>query len=153
VDDEEPEIQKIYYNDSNYREALKTARAHGDFRENSEFDAAKERRNHLGKRRHELETELAMIQPISMANVVVEDTAVIGSQVVLEFADKSRETYYLLGSADGNAEKNYVSYLAGLGKAIFNHSKGETLTVPGNKKATIVEVNALPAELIAELDA
>lgn len=26
VDDEEPEIQKIYYNDSNYREALKTAR-------------------------------------------------------------------------------------------------------------------------------
>ena len=23
VDDEEPEIQKIYYNDSNYREALK----------------------------------------------------------------------------------------------------------------------------------
>jgi len=26
VNDEEPEIQKIYYNDSNYREALKTAR-------------------------------------------------------------------------------------------------------------------------------
>ena len=26
VDDEEPEIQKIYYNDSNFREALKTAR-------------------------------------------------------------------------------------------------------------------------------
>ena len=26
ADDEEPEIQKIYYNDSNYREALKTAR-------------------------------------------------------------------------------------------------------------------------------
>ena len=26
VDDEEPDIQKIYYNDSNYREALKTAR-------------------------------------------------------------------------------------------------------------------------------
>ena len=26
VDDEEPEIQKIYYNDTNYRDALKTAR-------------------------------------------------------------------------------------------------------------------------------
>ena len=135
------------------REALKFARSLGDFRENSEFDAAKERRNHLGKRRHELEMELAMIQPILMANVTVENTAVIGSQVVLEMADKSRETYYLLGTADGDADKNYISYLAGLGKAIFNHSKGETITIPGNKKATIVEVNTLPAELIAELDA
>ena len=94
-----------------------------------------------------------MIQPILMANVTVENTAVIGSQVVLEMADKSRETYYLLGTADGDADKNYISYLAGLGKAIFNHSKGETITIPGNKKATIVEVNTLPAELIAELDA
>ncbi len=36
------------------REALKTARAHGDFRENSEFDAAKERRNFLARRQNEL---------------------------------------------------------------------------------------------------
>ena len=135
------------------REALKTARAHGDFRENAEFDAAKERRNYLRRRREELERDLGSIQAVLMRDVVVEDTAVLGSVVDLEFSDSAKETYYLLGARDGDPDKKYLSYRSRLGAAILGHAVGETFDVPGNRTCKLCAVRPLPAELIAELDA
>jgi transcription elongation GreA/GreB family factor len=135
------------------REALKTARAHGDFRENSEFDAAKERRNHLSRRRSELERELANIQPVLMKQVDVTDTAVIGSTVEIKMSDGRVEKYFLLGAWDGDPEKRYLSYRTRLGKALLNCKVGEKFTGPDGKKCELLSVAALPADLIAELDA
>ncbi|MBE6385548.1 MAG: hypothetical protein E7048_07780 [Lentisphaerae bacterium] len=135
------------------REALKTARAHGDFRENSEFDAAKERRNYLRRRREELEHDLSVIQAMMMKDVVVENTAVIGSVVELEFSDNTKESYFLLGARDGDPDKKYLSYRSRLGTAILGHSVGDSFEVPGNRQCKLTAVKALPAELIAELDA
>ncbi|MBQ4329330.1 MAG: GreA/GreB family elongation factor [Lentisphaeria bacterium] len=134
------------------REALKTARAHGDFRENSEFDAAKERRNYLSRRRGELERELANIQPVLMANVEVTDVAVIGSQVEIELSDGRVENYCLLGAWDGNPERRFLSYRTRLGKALLNRKTGEEFEGPDGKPGKLLKVSALPAELIAELD-
>ena len=135
------------------REALKTARAHGDFRENAEFDAAKERRNYLRRRREELERDLSSIQAILMKDVVVEETAVLGSAVDLEFSDNTKETYCLLGARDGDPEKKYLSYRSRLGAAILGHAVGDTFDVPGGRTCKLCAVRPLPAELIAELDA
>ena len=135
------------------REAVQTARAHGDFRENSEFDAAKERRRFLSSRREELERDLGSIQAILMKDVVVEDTAVLGSMVDLEFSDGTKETWYLLGARDGDPEKKYLSYRSKLGAAILGHAVGETFEVPGGRTCKLYAVRPLPAELIAELDA
>lgn len=134
------------------REALKTARAHGDFRENSEFDAAKERRNYLSRRRGELERELANIQPVLMANVEVSDTAVIGSQVEIALSDGRVETYCLLGAWDGDPDRRFLSYRTRLGKALLNCKAGEEFEGPDGKPGKLLKVTALPAELIAELD-
>ncbi len=135
------------------REALKTARAHGDFRENSEFDAAKERRNYLSRRRGELERELANIQPVLMAHVEVDDSAVIGSEVEISLSDGRVEKYYLLGAWDGNPERRFLSYRTRLGKALLNCKTGESFTGPDGKPGKLLSVKKLPAELIAELDA
>ena len=135
------------------REALKTARAHGDFRENSEFDAAKERRNHLSRRRSELEKELANIQPVLMKQVEVTDTAVIGSTVEIQLDGNRVEKYYLLGAWDGDPERRFLSYRTRLGKALLNCKAGENFTVPDGKPGKLLAVTKLPAELIAELDA
>ena len=135
------------------REALKTARAHGDFRENAEFDAAKERRNFLRRRREELEHDLATVQAMLMKNVSVDNTAVIGSVVEVEFSDTGKETFYLLGARDGDPDKKYLSYRSRLGAAILGHSVNDTFEVPGNRTCKLCAVKALPAELIAELDA
>ena len=135
------------------REALKTARAHGDFRENSEFDAAKERRNHLSRRRSELEKELANIQPVLMKQVEVTNTAVIGSTVEIQLSDGRQETYYLLGAWDGDPDRRFLSYRTRLGKALLNCKVGENFTAPDGKPGKLLKVSALPAELITELDA
>ena len=135
------------------REALKTARAHGDFRENAEFDAAKERRNFLRRRREELEHDLGTIQAMLMKDVAVDKTAVIGCVVDVEFSDTGKDTYYLLGARDGDPDKKYLSYRSRLGAAILGHTVGDNFAVPGDRKCKLCAVKALPAELIAELDA
>lgn len=134
------------------REALKVARAHGDFRENSEFDAAKERRNFLSRRRTELERELARVQPVNMAMVKVEDTVIVGCEVELKHEDGAVEAYYLLGAWDGNPDRRFLSYKTRLGAAIINRKVGEEVEVPGGKKCVVAAVRPLAAELIAELD-
>lgn len=135
------------------REALKTARAHGDFRENSEFDAAKERRNYLSRRRGELERELANIQPVLMGQVEVTDTAVIGSEVEIELSDGRVEKYFLLGAWDGNPERKFLSYRTRLGKALLNCRVGDKFTGPDGNPGKLISVGKLPAELVKELDA
>ncbi len=135
------------------REALKTARAHGDFRENAEFDAAKERRNFLRRRREELEHDLGTIQAMLMKDVTVENTAVIGCVVEVEFSDSGKDSFFLLGARDGDPDKKYLSYRSRLGAAILGHNVGDSFEVPGNRQCKLCAVKALPAELIAELDA
>ncbi|MBE6399634.1 MAG: hypothetical protein E7041_05780 [Lentisphaerae bacterium] len=135
------------------REALKTARAHGDFRENSEFDAAKERRNYLSRRRGELERELAIIQPVMMGQVEVSDTAVIGSTVKVDLGGGRQETYYLLGAWDGDPDRRFLSYRTRLGKALLNCKVGDKFSAPDGKEGKLLAVSPLPAELIAEFDA
>ena len=135
------------------REALKVARAHGDFRENSEFDAAKERRNFLSRRRSELERELARIQPLNLKAIKVEDSAVIGSEIELRYDDGEVEVYQLLGAWDGDPERKFLSYRTRLGAAVLNHRQGDVFEVPGGRKCTLAAVRPLSAEIIAELDA
>ena len=134
------------------REALKAARAHGDFRENSEFDAAKERRNQLSRRRNELERDIAVTQVMMMSNIAVTDICVIGSTVEIEYSDGEKNTCYLLGAWDGDPERHMLSYRSRLGAALLNRKVGEKVEF-GGRSCTITKVAALPAELARELDA
>ncbi|MCQ2352184.1 MAG: GreA/GreB family elongation factor [Victivallaceae bacterium] len=133
------------------REALKTARAHGDFRENSEFDAAKERRNQLSRRRTELERDLAQIQPMVMSGIAVSDQAVIGCELDLVYSDGEKENCYLVGAWDGDPDRRMLSYRTRLGKALLNRQVGESIDL-GGRKVVIAAVRALPEKLAAELD-
>jgi len=134
------------------REALAAARAHGDFRENAEFDAAKERRNYLSRRQHELERELAQLQPLDMRTVSVKDTAVIGCELTLKDESGKEEAQYLLGAFDGNPDKHYLSYKTRLGEILLGHKVGDSVEAPGNRKLTITALKSLPETVLADLD-
>jgi len=133
------------------REALKTARAHGDFRENAEFDAAKERRNFLTRRRNELERELANLQAVSFVKVST-DSAEIGTMLELEDADGKPVTYYLLGAWDGNPDKNYLAYRTPLGKALLHHTAGDSIQLPDGRTVILKAIRPLPADVLAEME-
>ncbi len=134
------------------REALKVARAHGDFRENSEFDAAKERRNFLGRRRTELERELARIQPINMRMIKVEDIAIIGSEIELKHENGDVEVHQLLGAWDGDPDRKFLAYRTRLGQAVLNHKVGEKIELPDGKTCALAAVRPLAEAIVAELD-
>lgn len=134
------------------REALKFARSLGDFRENSEYDAAKERRNFLSRRRGDLEHDLGTIQPMDFKTVAVRGRAIIGSCVEIEHDGGKKETYYLLGARDGKPEKNWISYKTRMGEAILGKSAGERATLPDGTKCTVKKVTALPLTIISEIN-
>lgn len=134
------------------RESLKTARAHGDFRENSEFDAAKERRNFLSRRQGELERTLLFIQPVDLRAVKVSNIAIIGSKITLTNEDGSEEVHYLLGAWDGNPEKSYLSYKTRLGEEIYQNELGATIKKPNNTKAVISKIEQIEEAVLKDLD-
>jgi len=134
------------------REALKVARAHGDFRENAEFDAAKERRNFLGRRRSELEKDLANLQPVSLRIADPEGVVQIGTVVTLTDAAGQETVYTILGAWDGDPERNFVSYRTRLGQAVYRRAVGEQVTLPNGSECTITKVTVLPEELLQELE-
>ena len=134
------------------REAFKTARAHGDFRENAEFDAAKERRNFLSRRRGELERELANLQPVSLRIGDPEGVVQIGTVVTLRDDAGAETVYTLLGAWDGDPERNFVSYRTRLGQAVYRRAEGDRVTLPNGSQCVIVKVTALPEDLLKELE-
>ena len=133
------------------REALKTARAHGDFRENAEFDAAKERRNFLTRRRNELESDLAKINALDFSTIQPSGYVDLGVAVTLEITGAADETYYYLGAWDGDPDKNYLSYKTKLGEVLRHHQVGDAVTLPDGKAAKIKAINALPESVLADM--
>ncbi|MBR2356807.1 MAG: GreA/GreB family elongation factor [Lentisphaeria bacterium] len=133
------------------REALKTARAHGDFRENAEFDAAKERRNFLTRRRNELERDLARVNALDFATIKPTGYVDLGTTVTLEITGAADEVYYYLGAWDGDPEKNYLSYKTKLGEVLRHHQLGDAVTLPDNRSAKIKAIEALPEAVLADM--
>lgn len=109
-------------------EEVKEARAHGDLSENFEYHAAKRAKNQNESRIHYLEKMLKTA-------IIVDDTSedgVVGlnNHVTLYFPeDDEEETYKLVTSIRGNSLGGYISPESPLGKAIFGHKEGETVTV------------------------
>ena len=87
-----------------------------------------------------------------MAHVTAGNTAVIGTEIDLEYADGAKETYSLLGAWDGNPERKFLSYKTRLGEAVLNRKVGDSFKI-GDRGCKLTAVRPLPAELIAELDA
>ena len=127
--------------------AVALARSYGDLRENAEYDAAKERRRYLHRRRSELEKTLGFIQPTDFKNVEIKDHAVIGSVVTLAAADGTEQVYTLLGAWDGDPDKRYISYKTKIGEALLDKKIGDSVEIPGAGKFTIKAVSALPEDL------
>ena len=135
------------------RESLKTAREHGDFKENSEYDAAKERRNFLSNRRDELESAILNIQPTDFKMVEVKDTVVVGCLVELKEQGKSKAvTYYLLGAHDGDPDNYRISYKTPFGQCLINNQSGTVVTMPDGKFHEIVKVTLLPKKILKNLE-
>lgn len=131
--------------------AIEHARGFGDFRENAEYDAAKERRRFLHRRRAELENLVATIQTTNFKNVKINDHVVLGSTVTLADASGKTTDYYVLGALDGDPDNNRISFKTKLGEILTTTKVGDTVKLPGLGDRTVKAVSALPEAMRKEL--
>ncbi len=132
--------------------AIEVARGFGDFRENAEYDAAKERRRFLQRRRSELENLVATVQQIDFMQFKADTSKVsMGTAVTLLDASGTEKVYSLVGAWDGDPDRNLISYKTPFGEALLGAKAGEKVTLPGGIEATVKSIAPLAADLAKEL--
>lgn len=132
-------------------EAVAYARSFGDLRENAEYDAAKEQRRFLQRRRSDLEKSLGFMEVTNFSDVGLTDTVVPGCRVFLKTAKGKEVSYYILGAWDGDVDRGRIAYKAPLGQALVEHKVGEKVKLPELGECVIEKLEPLPAEMIREL--
>ncbi len=125
------------------------ARSYGDLRENFEYKAAKETQSILLHRQGELEAALKQVQQTEFDGPA-SDRVGPGVGVDLDYADGSRERYYILGVWDRDEALGIISSDTRMAQAIEGHAAGDEVTVPcadGERQARVASVVPLPDDI------
>ena len=125
---------------------IQIARDEGDLRENGGYKAARDQQAVLNRMKEQLEREVGVARGTDFANVPT-DKVGIGTVVDFTYTDTgASETYTILGAWDGDVEKNIVSYLSEIAKALIGKKVGEDADLPTDTGSTrSVKVTAIRA--------
>lgn len=125
-------------------EAIATARAHGDLKENAEYHAAREQQSFAEGRIKEIEGKLSNAEIIDVTKVNANGRVVFGTTVVLAEEESGNEvTYTIVGEDEANIKNNMISITSPIARAMIGKEEGDLITVEapaGNKEYEIVEV-------------
>lgn len=117
-------------------QAIATARAKGDLKENAEYHAAREKQSFMEARMRYLEARTAGAQIIDVSKLSG-DTVKFGAAVRLIDAENDAERHYrLVGAAEADLEKGWISIESPLAKALIGRSVGDRIevSVPSGEK-------------------
>jgi transcription elongation factor GreA len=106
---------------------MKDARDMGNVLENVVFDAAVEEQNLIDGKIQEIEEVLNNAQIVSKEDIK-DDVVMIGSKVVVESEGK-RDTFTIVGSAEADPTKRYISNESPVGKALLGAKLGSQVKV------------------------
>jgi transcription elongation factor GreA len=123
--------------------AIEIARAHGDLKENAEYDSAKEEQGKMEARIRQLE---AMLRDAKVGEAPSADAVAAGLVVTTVDEDDDEETF-LVGSREDRPEGlNVVSASSPLGQALMGAKVGETRSFEapaGEFKVTVKGIRPL----------
>lgn len=109
-------------------EKIKIARGYGDLSENSEYDEAKNEQAKIEARIAELEVMLKNVEIIEDGDST--DIVSMGSLVKLLDTEFNEEVEYrVVGSAEADPLKGYISDESPIGKALIGKTAGDQITV------------------------
>ncbi|MEK6791740.1 MAG: GreA/GreB family elongation factor [Deltaproteobacteria bacterium] len=116
---------------------LRKAAAHGDFRENSEYEAAKQRQTFLQARVAHLTTRINMLVSLKLDNIP-KDSIGFGSRIHLEDLKSGEQVVYeLVTPEEVDARNGKISVSSPIGKALLNKAVGDEVTI--NLRAVVKE--------------
>jgi len=125
---------------------IQIARDEGDLRENGGYKAARDQQSVLNRMKDQLEREVGLARGTDFAGAPT-DKVGIGTIVDFKYLDDgSEETYTILGAWDGDTEKNIVSYLSEIAKALIGKAPGEEADLPTDsgptRRVSVVAIRA-----------
>lgn len=123
---------------------IKTARGHGDLKENAEYHAAKEAQFILERKIRELEEKIITSQIIEPDKNKTNNLVSFGSTVKLINLDNNKEySYNIVGEDETDIKNNKISIKSPLAKALIQKSSGDIINVKlpnGKTNYKIIEI-------------
>ncbi len=111
-------------------QAISTARAHGDLKENAEYHAAKEQQSFAEGRIKELEIKLSNAQIIDVTVLENNGKVIFGSTVtLLNLNNDVQVTYHIVGDDEADFKVNKISYNTPIAKAMIGKEEGDVVEV------------------------
>ncbi|OGV38735.1 MAG: transcription elongation factor GreA [Legionellales bacterium RIFCSPHIGHO2_12_FULL_42_9] len=117
-------------------EAIATARAHGDLKENAEYHAAREQQSFNEGRINELESKLANAQIIDISKISNQGKVIFGATVRVYNVESQEEVnYQIVGEDEADIKVNKISYSSPIGRALISKYVGDPVIVeaPGGR--------------------
>jgi transcription elongation factor GreA len=108
------------------KQAIVTAREHGDLRENSEYKMARQDQETLMAQKAQLEADLARAQITDFTDAT-DQAAGIGTVVTLKSAKGKVYTYTLLGAWDSDPDQHILSYQTPLAQQLLGKTVGDSI--------------------------
>ncbi len=125
---------------------LQKAAAHGDFKENAEYDAAKQRQSFLQARVAHLNSRINSLVSLKLDNIP-KDAIGFGSRIHLEDLNTGEALVYELVTPEEVDPRNgKISVSSPIGRALLNKAAGEEVTIilpTGTREFAITEVYTL----------
>ena len=125
-------------------EAIATARAHGDLKENAEYHAAREQQSFAEGRIKEIEAKLSNAEIIDVTKLNANGKVVFGTTVVFADEETGEEvTYTIVGEDEADIKEGMISVTSPIARAMIGKEEGDIAVVDapaGQKEYEIVEV-------------
>lgn len=132
------ELKRLKEERPRISEAIATARAHGDLKENAEYHAAKEQQGLAEARIRDIEAKLANAQIIDVSAVNAGGKVVFGATVrLVDVTDGSEARYQLVGEDEADIKSGLLSISSPIARALIGKREGDEVEVaaPSGKRA------------------
>ena len=111
-------------------EAIATARAHGDLKENAEYHAAREQQSFSEGRINEIEAKLSNAQVIDVTKIDAKGKVIFGATVEIEDLDSEKKvTYQIVGQDEADIKEGRISVGSPIARALIGKEEEDVVTV------------------------
>ncbi|CAL4321724.1 transcription elongation factor GreA [Buchnera aphidicola] len=105
---------------------ISKARAHGDLKENAEYQSAKEEQSFCEGRIQEIEFKLSNSYIIDVKKIITKNRVVFGSTVtILQIKSKKKFIYQIVGDDEANFKKKLISVNSPMSRGLIGKKNNE----------------------------
>lgn len=122
-------------------QAIATARALGDLKENAEYHAAREQQSFNEGRISEIEAKLSNAEIIDMSKINAQGKVVFGATVeIINVDTEETVTYQIVGEDEADIKKGLISINSPIARALIAKKQGDEVVVKAPSGEKIYEI-------------